>query len=138
MTTLIDDPDILHILNDPLARWDRLTAELRDLADEYRMLTERLAILEGQLADEARGTVEQRKRARERAERWKMALHTFEHEARSLTGWIARVWWQLPEAEKARLRSHPDFPAETVAPKLAAAVWEALQRGERLGWMVPF
>ena len=138
--TAIADPDteIVAPLNEPEMRFWRLATELAELGAEHRALAERLARLEAQLSDPALGTAQQRHTATERRDRWRNDLDRIDAEARNLTDWLARVWWQLPAGEKARLRSLPGWPAETVAPKLAQAIWQIAKRGERVPGIAPF
>jgi hypothetical protein len=139
MTALADDDtDILHILNDPEMRFWRLVHDLRDLGDRHHRLTGKLERITAQLADPARGTPQERDTATVRAGKWKKALGRLDDEAHSIRLSLARAWWTLPPAEKARLKAMPDWPAETVAPKLAAAMWELLKRGDTPSWLCPF
>lgn len=128
----------LAAFNDPIHRFWAAIVDLRDLGAEHHALTARLAVLEGQLADAARGTPEQRERAQERRERWKGHLDHLEADAHSGRLLLASLWHRLPTAERRAIRARFGVEASMPAPMLAAWAWSRAKAGEAMPGLAPW
>lgn len=140
MTTaaLAFTPNELALRSDSVHLFWAAITDLRDLGAEHAALSERLARLEGQLADDTRGTPEQRCAAQERREAWRRRLASFEAEAHLSRLGIVSLWHRLPPTAKAEVRDRFGLEATTPAPVMAAGVWQRAKAGEAIPGLAPW